>query len=158
MRFAGIIAEYDPFHNGHAWQLAQARALGAQRVAVAMSCGLTQRGSAAAAAGKPCGCAPRWSAGPTSCLPCRHPGPARGRRPLHGPGWHLLAATGCDALVFGAETPDADLLLETARVLNSAAYRAALKQQLAAGARSFAAARQAAVAGRAGRPCHGGAC
>ena len=58
---------------------------------------------------------------------------------------HLLAATGCDALVFGAETPDAALLLETARVLNSAAYRAALKQQLAAGARSFAAARQAAV-------------
>ena len=45
MRFAGIIAEYDPFHNGHAWQLAQARALGAQRVAVAMSCGLTQRGA-----------------------------------------------------------------------------------------------------------------
>ena len=37
MKFAGIIAEYDPFHNGHAWQLAQARALGAQRVAVAMS-------------------------------------------------------------------------------------------------------------------------
>ena len=33
MKFAGIIAEYDPFHNGHAWQLAQARALGAQRVA-----------------------------------------------------------------------------------------------------------------------------
>ena len=23
MKFAGIIAEYDPFHNGHAWQLAQ---------------------------------------------------------------------------------------------------------------------------------------
>ena len=41
MKFAGIIAEYDPFHNGHAWQLAQARALGAQRVAVAMSCGLS---------------------------------------------------------------------------------------------------------------------
>ncbi len=30
MKFAGIIAEYDPFHNGHAWQLAQARALGAR--------------------------------------------------------------------------------------------------------------------------------
>ncbi len=25
MKFAGIIAEYDPFHNGHAWQLAQAK-------------------------------------------------------------------------------------------------------------------------------------
>ena len=45
MKLAGIIAEYDPFHNGHAWQLAQARALGAGRVAVAMSCGLTQRGA-----------------------------------------------------------------------------------------------------------------
>ena len=31
-KFAGIIAEYDPFHNGHAWQLQQAKALGAQRV------------------------------------------------------------------------------------------------------------------------------
>ena len=45
MKFAGIIAEYDPFHTGHAWQLEQARALGAQREAVAMSCGLTQRGA-----------------------------------------------------------------------------------------------------------------
>ena len=27
-KLAGIIAEYDPFHNGHAWQLTQARAMG----------------------------------------------------------------------------------------------------------------------------------
>ena len=45
MKFAGIIAEYDPFHNGHAWQLAQTKALGAERVAVAMSCSLVQRGA-----------------------------------------------------------------------------------------------------------------
>ena len=45
MYFAGIIAEYDPFHNGHAWQLAAARAHGAKYVAVALSCGLTQRGA-----------------------------------------------------------------------------------------------------------------
>lgn len=42
MKFAGIIAEYDPFHNGHAWQLAQAKALGAERVAVVMSCSLVR--------------------------------------------------------------------------------------------------------------------
>ena len=60
-------------------------------------------------------------------------------------GVRILAAAGCDALVFGAETPDAALLMEAARVLNSAAYRTELKRQLAAGARSFAAARQAAV-------------
>ena len=57
----------------------------------------------------------------------------------------VLAAAGCDALVFGAETPDAALLMEAARVLSGAEYRTALKARLAAGARSFAAARQAAV-------------
>ena len=39
MRFVGVIAEYNPFHNGHAWQLAQLHAAGAQTVAVAMSSG-----------------------------------------------------------------------------------------------------------------------
>ena len=95
MRFAGIIAEYDPFHNGHAWQLAQARALGAQRVAVAMSCGLTQRGalpllpeSVRVRAALECG------ADLVFALPA--PGPVRGRRPLHGPGcicWRPPGAT-----------------------------------------------------------------
>ena len=47
--------------------------------------------------------------------------------------------------MFGAETPDAALLMEAARVLSGAEYRNALKARLAAGARSFAAARQAAV-------------
>ena len=60
-------------------------------------------------------------------------------------GVRILAAAGCDALVFGAETPDTALLQKAARVLCSEAYRTTLKQQLAAGARSFAAARQAAV-------------
>ncbi len=95
MKFAGIIAEYDPFHNGHAWQLAQARALGAQRVAVAMSCGLTQRG-ALPLLPEACGCRPRWPAGQTLCLPCPPPAPAPGRRLLPGRGcafWLLPGAT-----------------------------------------------------------------
>lgn len=144
MRFAGIIAEYDPFHSGHAWQLARARALGAQRIAVAMSCGLTQRGAlpllpeavrarAALESGAdlvfalpaPCACA--------------------GAEAFARAGVCLLAAAGCDTLVFGAEAPDAALLMQAARVLRSDAYRAALKEQLAGPARSFAAARQAAV-------------
>ena len=29
MKNVGIIAEYDPFHAGHAWQIAQARRRGA---------------------------------------------------------------------------------------------------------------------------------
>ena len=122
-KLAGIIAEYDPFHNGHAWQLQQAKALGAQRVAVAMSCGLTQRGAL----------------------------------PLLPESVRVQAALTCGAdLVFALPAPYACSgaecfaragvqLLEAARVLSGAEYRTALKARLAAGARSFAAARQAAV-------------
>ena len=144
MKFAGIIAEYDPFHNGHAWQLAQARALGAQQVAVAMSCGLTQRGAppllpetVRTRAALRCG------ADFVFALPA--PFACAGAEAFARAGTSLLAAAGCDALIFGAETPDAALLMEAARVLASEEYRIALKAQLAAGARSFAAARQAAV-------------
>ena len=143
-KLAGIIAEYDPFHNGHAWQLQQAKALGAQRVAVAMSCGLTQRGalpllpeSVRVQAALTCG------ADLVFTLPA--PYACSGAECFARAGVQLLAAAGCDALVFGAETPDAALLMEAARVLSGAKYRTALKARLAAGARSFAAARQAAV-------------
>ena len=143
-KLAGIIAEYDPFHNGHAWQLQQAKALGAQRVAVAMSCGLTQRGAlpllpenVRVQAALTCG------ADLVFALPA--PYACSGAECFARAGVQLLAAAGCDALVFGAETPDAALLMEAARVLSGAEYRTALKARLAAGARSFAAARQQAV-------------
>ena len=143
-KLAGIIAEYDPFHNGHAWQLQQAKALGAQRVAVAMSCGLTQRGalpllpeSVRVQAALTCG------ADLVFALPA--PYACSGAECFARAGVQLLAAAGCDALVFGAETPDAALLMEAAQVLSGAEYRNALKARLAAGARSFAAARQQAV-------------
>ena len=136
-KLAGIIAEYDPFHNGHAWQLQQAKALGAQRVAVAMSCGLTQRGAlpllpenVRVQAALTCG------ADLVFALPA--PYACSGAECFARAGVQLLAAAGCDALVFGAETPDAALLMEAARVLSGAEYRTALKARLAAGARSFA--------------------
>ena len=44
MEFAGIIAEYDPFHNGHAEQFRMLRAKGSGKIAVCMSDGATQRG------------------------------------------------------------------------------------------------------------------
>lgn len=44
MRTAGIIAEYNPFHRGHAFQIAQTRAFGATHVVVCMSGNYVQRG------------------------------------------------------------------------------------------------------------------
>lgn len=50
MNILGIIAEYNPFHNGHALQLEACKtAAGADYVIVAMSGNFTQRGEAAAA-------------------------------------------------------------------------------------------------------------
>ena len=44
----GIIAEYNPFHNGHAYQIQKARELtGCDFVVVVMSGDFVQRGAAA---------------------------------------------------------------------------------------------------------------
>lgn len=144
MKFAGIIAEYDPFHNGHAWQLAAARRLGAQRVAVAMSCGLTQRG-ALPLLPEPVRVEAALQCGADLVFALPAPCACAGAEAFARAGVRMLAAAGCDGLVFGAETPDPEQLMAAARLLNSAEYRRELKAQLAAGARSFAAARQGAV-------------
>ena len=100
-------------------------------------------GGAAAAAGGGAGAGGAGLRG----RPCALPAPCAcaGAEAFARAGVRILAAAGCDALVFGAETPDTALLQKAARVLCSEEYRAALRQQLAAGARSFATARQAAV-------------
>ena len=144
MRFAGIIAEYDPFHNGHAWQLEAARAAGAEQIAVALSCGLTQRG-APPLLPEPVRTAAALETGADLVFALPAPWAMSGAERFARGGVALLAAAGCDTLVFGAETPDPGLLTEAARLLASPAYAAALKSQLASGARNFAAARQAAV-------------
>ena len=140
MRFVGVIAEYNPFHNGHAWQLARLRAAGAQTVAVALSSGAVQRGSlpllpdrvrAAAAV--------QGGADLVFALPA--PWACAGAEAFARAGVWLLANAGCDTLAFGAETPDAELLMTAARTLRSPAYTAALKALLAGEARSFARAR-----------------
>lgn len=47
MRVAGIIAEYNPFHSGHQWQIAQTRALGATHTVAVISGCYLQRGEPA---------------------------------------------------------------------------------------------------------------
>ncbi|HSK68211.1 MAG TPA: nucleotidyltransferase family protein [Candidatus Limnocylindria bacterium] len=47
MRVCGVIAEYDPFHNGHQYQLAQARErTGADYSVCVLGCAFSQRGDA----------------------------------------------------------------------------------------------------------------
>ena len=144
MYFAGIIAEYDPFHNGHAWQLAAARAHGAKYVAVALSCGLTQRG-ALPLLPESVRVAAALASGADLVFALPAPYACAGAEAFAQAGVALLSAAGCDGLVFGAETPDPALLTQTAQLLLTQDYRTALRAALGNGARSFAAARQAAV-------------
>jgi predicted nucleotidyltransferase len=146
MKVAGIIAEYNPFHNGHAWQLAAARALGAQRVVVAMSSGLVQRGALPLlpdAVRARAAVEAEQGADLVFALPAFYA--CSGAEAFARAGVRLLAAAGCDTLVFGAETADVARLQRAAQVLASEEYLAELRAQLDGTARSFAAARQAAV-------------
>ncbi len=49
MKTAAVIAEFNPFHLGHAWLLAKAREAGAERIIVLMSGDYVQRGAPALA-------------------------------------------------------------------------------------------------------------
>lgn len=143
MDFTGIIAEYDPFHNGHAAQLAAVRAAGAQCIAVCMSSGAVQRG-----------CVPilpesvrvraALDAGADLVVALPAPYACATAEQFAAAGVHLLAALGCDTLAFGAETPDAAALLDTARLLDGEELNARIRQNLATGM-TYAAARAAAA-------------
>ena len=143
MNFVGIIAEYDPFHSGHALQLRMLRQRGASTIAVCMSTGVVQRGGvpilpeavrvrAALAAG----------ADLVVALPAPYANASAEQ--FAAAGVHLLAALGCDTLAFGAETPEPAPLQAAAAALCSAAFPAALRSQLESGL-PFAAARAAAA-------------
>ena len=114
MDFTGIIAEYDPFHNGHAAQLAAVRAAGAQCIAVCMSSGAVQRGGVPILP-ESVRVRAALDAGADLVVALPAPYACATAEQFAAAGVHLLAALGCDTLAFGAETPDAAALLDTAR-------------------------------------------
>ncbi len=143
MRFVGIVAEYNPFHSGHAAQLAMLRARGAKAIAVCLSAGAVQRGAF-----------PHWPdmvrakaallAGADLVVALPAPYALKSAEGFADAGVSLLSALGCDTLAFGAETPNIALMLRTADTLLSSAFRTALRAKLDAGL-PFAAARAAAA-------------
>ena len=106
MDFTGIIAEYDPFHNGHAAQLAAVRAAGAQCIAVCMSSGAVQRGGVPILP-ESVRVRAALDAGADLVVALPAPYACATAEQFAAAGVHLLAALGCDTLAFGAETPDA---------------------------------------------------
>ncbi|MGE4276803.1 MAG: nucleotidyltransferase family protein [Lawsonibacter sp.] len=146
MPAAGIVAEYNPFHTGHAYQIARTRQVLGQEAAVVavMSGNWVQQAD--------CAIADKWTRArlavmggvdlvlelPTVWAMSSAESFARGAV-------SILNDTGVvDVLSFGSECGETEPLREAADCLDSEEYRAGLSRFLGEGM-SFAAARQAAV-------------
>lgn len=151
-RVLGVIAEYNPFHRGHAYHLRRARELsGAEYVVVVMSSCFTQRGEAAllspsdrARMALQCG------ADAVFALPAVWA--VRDAEHFALGGVALLAGLGCDVISFGTESDALPLMERAAAMLEApdAAFSAAVQAQLSAGLAypaALAAAMEAALPG-----------
>lgn len=118
-RVVGIIAEYNPFHNGHARQIARIREEGEARVVAVMSGNFVQRGEPAlldkyvrAKAALACGV--------DLVVELPFPYACARARDFARMGVRAMEALGCvEELCFGAEWADLDLLWRAARALDS---------------------------------------
>jgi len=147
MKVLGIIAEYNPFHNGHKYHLQTSKEMtGADLTVVVMSGNFTQRGEPALI--------DKWARAETALycgadlvieLPVAY---AMGSAEYFAFGAvKLLESLGTvDVLSFGSESGDLDRLAEIASILMSEPdeYKSYLKENLSAG-KSYPSARQKAL-------------
>ena len=144
MNITGIIAEYNPFHNGHAYQLARARALtGADYIIVVMSGDYVQRGTPAILEKHlRARLALKNGADLVLELPVRY-STASAMDFASGAVYILDALNAVTHLCFGSESGDLDLLATAAEILEQEPeeYLTTLQTFLKQGA-SYPAARQ----------------
>jgi len=140
----GIICEYNPLHMGHQKQMHKIREVFGPETAIvcAMSGNFVQRG-APAILDKACRAKAAVLSGADLVLELPVTVSLSSAEGFAAGGVKILGNL-CDYLCFGAETADADALMEAARAQLSPAFSPLLKQALETG-KSFPAARQAAL-------------
>ncbi len=146
MHITAIIAEYNPFHSGHRYQIEQARQLGADQVLVLMSPDFVQRGEPALA-DKYTRAHMALLGGADVVLELPSAAALGGADHFARGACLLLEELGCvDSLCFGCEQPDAGLMEQAADILISepADFRNTLQTALRSGC-SFPAAREEAL-------------
>ena len=148
----GVICEYNPFHNGHAYHLTQMRTQGATHIVAVMSGNFVQRGEPALVSKR---LRTLWALqnGADLVLELPLPWAMSGAETFARGGVGLLHSLGCvEAISFGSEHADASLFSHTAAQLLSTDFSAALTTPLASGM-SFAQARETALNQTAGEEC-----
>ena len=141
MKVAAVIAEYNPFHNGHALHLEMTREMtGASHVAAVMSGDFVQRGDVACMDKRSRAIA-AVKGGADLVLELPLPWAMAGAETFARGGVGIAAALGCvEVLSFGSECGKIELIAETARLLDSDEARQTLRGKLEEG-KSYAAAR-----------------
>lgn len=144
MKVAGIIAEFNPFHNGHALLVQKAREAGYTHVIAVMSGNFVQRGEPAVF---------HHSVRTKAALEngvdlvLQLPGvyAMSGAQSFARAGAEILNGFGCvDSIVFGSECGDTDLLSQTADAIYGEETKPILSEELSKGI-SFASARENAL-------------
>lgn len=136
MKIIGIIAEYNPFHNGHAYQIEEIRRrTGADYIVAAMSGDFVQRG-APAVVDKYARARMALSCGADLVLELPVLWATASAESFAAAGVALFEKMGCvDGICFGAECDNLSLLSEIADILaeEPSAYRAALSSYIKEG-------------------------
>ena len=133
MKIAGIVAEYHPFHNGHAWQIAEVRRRGFDAVVCVMSTGLVQRGE--------CEMLPyrvrvkaALAAGADLVLALPAPYACKSSEGFAFAAVSLLNALNCiDALCFGTETAGEEQMQKAAQAMEQPEFRPLMRRALDSG-------------------------
>ncbi len=140
----GIVAEFNPLHNGHAHLLSAAKKMGADCVVASLSSNFVQRGDVAVIS-KYARAKAALECGIDLCLELPVAYSMSTSQNFAFGSVFALVNMGVDTILFGSECADIDSLNEIADVLLSERFKAELDRFLPTGC-AFPAARQAAVA------------
>lgn len=132
MKVCGIICEYNPFHNGHAYHIEKARENGATHIVCAMSGNFVQRGD--------CAIADKWSrakaailSGADLVVEIPTPWACSSAENFARGAVKLLSSLNIDMLSFGCETDDIFLLKNAAGAVSSDKIGDLVKKSISSG-------------------------
>ncbi|MGN0547320.1 MAG: nucleotidyltransferase family protein, partial [Acutalibacteraceae bacterium] len=144
MNTAGIIAEYNPFHNGHAYLIQKAREAGADCIVAVMSGNFVQRGEPALFS-HPIRTRAALMNGVDLVLQLPVIYALSGAQSFAQAGVSVLEALGCvDSLVFGSECGSTEQITQAAVELSGEEIKPLISEELSKGI-SFASARENAL-------------
>lgn len=137
-KIAGIVAEYNPFHTGHEYQIKKVRELGYEKIICVMSGNTTQRGEFPIA-DKYSRARMALLSGADLVVELPYPYSSSGAEFFASAALRILASAGVDAICFGSECADLDVLRSAARVCESDVFAEKYKSLTADGQGSAAA-------------------